>query len=332
MIKPLLSICIATYNRANYIGETLDSIIPQLTDDIELLVVDGASTDNTEKVMGSYLKKSDCIRYIRLPIKGGVDQDYDKAVELAQGEYCWLFTDDDLLKCGAVNAVKSAINSNYWLLIVNADVMDHELSYVLQSRRIKLKENKIYPANEMEMLFIDVMEYISFIGSVVIRRSAWLSRERKTYYGTEFIHVGVLFQRPMTEAAIVISEPYIRIRYGNAQWTNRSIDIWMFKWPTLVWSFKDVSDRAKMSITQREPWKNFKHLFTYRTEGVYDHRAYEKYFSGKKINVCWKFSAWLIACFPRNVFIGIRYLYSRRRSESKVFFDYNFKHKRIKTQ
>ena len=54
MKTPLLSICIATYNRASYIGETLDSIIPQLDDDVELLVVDGASTDNTEDVVRKY--------------------------------------------------------------------------------------------------------------------------------------------------------------------------------------------------------------------------------------------------------------------------------------
>jgi abequosyltransferase len=49
----LLSICIATYNRGGYIGETLDTIIPQLDNDVELLVVDGASTDNTKDVVRS---------------------------------------------------------------------------------------------------------------------------------------------------------------------------------------------------------------------------------------------------------------------------------------
>ena len=51
MTSPLLSICIATHNRADYIGETLDSIIPQLTDEVEIVVVDGASTDATRTVM-----------------------------------------------------------------------------------------------------------------------------------------------------------------------------------------------------------------------------------------------------------------------------------------
>ena len=106
MNRPILSICIATYNRAGFIGETLDSIIAQMDDDVEILVVDGASTDNTEGIMREYTQKESRIRYVRLSAKGGVDQDYDKSVELARGEFCWLFTDDDLLKPGAVAAVK----------------------------------------------------------------------------------------------------------------------------------------------------------------------------------------------------------------------------------
>ena len=58
MKKPLLSICIATYNRANFIGETLDSIILQLTEDVEVVIVDGASTDNTREVVESYVKNN----------------------------------------------------------------------------------------------------------------------------------------------------------------------------------------------------------------------------------------------------------------------------------
>ena len=88
MTKPLLSICVATYNRAEYIGETLESIIPQITDEVEIVIVDGASTDNTSSVVKHYIEVCKQINYIQLPSKGGVDQDFCKAVEFAKGEYC----------------------------------------------------------------------------------------------------------------------------------------------------------------------------------------------------------------------------------------------------
>ena len=123
-----LSICIATYNRADVIGETLAGIIPQLQGGVELVVVDGASPDTTPDVVRSALQgRSDC-RYVRLEKKGGVDQDYCRAVAEARGEYCWLMTDDDLLKPGAVERVLRALQSNPDLLVVNAEVAGRPVS------------------------------------------------------------------------------------------------------------------------------------------------------------------------------------------------------------
>ena len=108
-----------------------------------------------------------------------------------------------------------------------------------------MQHNKVYAPTNMECLFIDALHYLSFIGAVVIRRSIWLSRERESYFGTEFVHVGVIFQKPLPGPALIIAEPYIIIRFGNGQWTPRSFEIWMFKWPKLVWSFKHISDRSQ---------------------------------------------------------------------------------------
>ena len=56
-MQPRLSICIATLNRGAFIGETLDTIVPQLRDDVELVIVDGASKDNTGEVVGRYVAR-----------------------------------------------------------------------------------------------------------------------------------------------------------------------------------------------------------------------------------------------------------------------------------
>jgi abequosyltransferase len=311
MNTPLLSICIATYNRAEYIGQTMDSIIPQLDDDVELLVVDGASTDNTADVVRKYADPR--IRYVRLPVKGGVDRDFCRAVELARGEFCWLFTDDDFLRPGAVSAIKSAISAGYGLIIVNAEVRDQTLGVILKHQRIVMRDNKSYASNDMERLFVDALDYMSFIGAVVIRRSIWLSREQESYFGTEFVHIGVIFQKPLTEPVLVMAEPFIVIRYGNAQWTSRSFDIWMFKWPKLVWSFGHITQEAKMKICQREPWRNLATLAAQRSCGAYDITSYRRFFSSMQTGSLWKFFAWLIAYSPRRIILDLYYLYSRIR-------------------
>jgi abequosyltransferase len=319
VVVPKLSICIATYNRANFIGETLDSIIPQLSDDVELLIVDGASTDNTEEIVQRYVGHDSRIRYLRLPVKGGVDQDYCKAVELARGTYCWLFTDDDVLKPGAVAAVKAAINEGYVLIVVNAEVRDCVLSEILMPQRMVVSGNKAYKSGEMENLFVDGLTYLSFIGAVVIRRDIWLNRERELYFGTEFVHVGVIFQKPLSGDSLVIAEPYICIRFGNGQWKPRSFEIWMIKWPELVWSFMHISIKAKRSVTSLKPWLNPARLIFERGIGAYSIMHYRKYLSALPVSTLCKLCALLIAIFPEKLLASLLYYYCRLIMPNKMF-------------
>src|ERR1700733_7939997 len=96
-----LSICIPTYNRAAFIGKTLESILSQVNESIEIVVMDGASTDDTSEVVASYQSRFKNLVYYRGSTNLGVDRDMATSVELARGAYCWLMSSDDLVKPGA---------------------------------------------------------------------------------------------------------------------------------------------------------------------------------------------------------------------------------------
>lgn len=264
-----LSVCIATFNRAGFIGETLEHLAREFTDDVELVVVDGGSSDGTEQLMAQFVSRHPRTVYRREAVNSGVDQDFDKAVEYASGDYCWLMSDDDLVLPGAVARVLSALASGPDLLVVNAEVWSRGLSLRLKESQLQATSDRDYGSNEQDQLFADAGSYLSFIGGVVVRRAAWLARERKPYYGSMFIHVGVLFQQPLLARASVIARPLIRIRYGNASWSARSFDIWMRKWPGVVWSFPHLPDAAKAQITPRRPATQARTLLWYRAVGVY---------------------------------------------------------------
>lgn len=269
MSAPRLSIVIATLNRAKFIGETLETMVSQLTPEVEIVILDGASTDGTDAVVGGFAQRYPQLKYVRQEKNNGADQDFDRAVELASGRWCWLMTDDDLLKPGAVRRVLDALKSEPSLLLVNAEVRDLDMSRVLEPSRLGFTDDRRYGPEELSRLFADVGAYLSFIGAVIVERSLWLSRQRARYFGSLFIHVGVLFQAPLPREAIVLGEPLISIRYGNALWRPRDFEIWMFKWPELVWSFPDISDEAKETVYPREPWRNLKRLFFFRAKGTY---------------------------------------------------------------
>ena len=136
-----LSICISTINRAALLSETLGSIASQVSDEVELIIVDSSSNSETEKIVAGFGSLCANLRYVRKSLK--FDEAYCKAVELAQGEYCWLFTDDDLLKAGGVAAVLDACRTSAGLIIVNSEVRNVDFSLCLQNRRLPFEVDHI---------------------------------------------------------------------------------------------------------------------------------------------------------------------------------------------
>jgi abequosyltransferase len=270
----IISICIATRNRGSFIGTTLESILTQATDEVEIVVLDGASTDNTEEVVLQYQTRFPRLRYFRQDTNLGIDRDFANAVDLARGDYCWLFCDDDLLKPGAVQAVLAAIKNDYALIIANSEVRNADLSRILQPRRLPLMNNKIYTSDQNQSLMSDVGYYLSFIGCVIIKRQLWVLREKENYFGSYFIHVGIIFQQPVPGNTLAIAEPLVTIRYGNASWLRRYFEIWMFRWPSLIWSFPGFSDSVKARVCPQEPWRNPKRLLLFRAKGCYTKKEY----------------------------------------------------------
>jgi len=301
-----LSICIATYNRGRFIGETLDSIVAQLRPGVEVVIVDGASPDNTAEVAGRYADNP-AIRYIREDCNSGVDNDYDKAVGYAHGRHCWLFPDDDLLAPGAVDRVLEALEDGAVdLLVVDAEIRDVSVRRTLKTRRLAFSGERTYAAEDADRLLQDSGDALSFIGGVIVRRDLWLSRDRARYFGSLFIHVGVIFQGPPIAKAKLLGEPLVRIRYGNAMWRARSFEIWAFKWPDLIWSFPGYGDGPKHRVVPRHPWKNLRWLFRLRAMGSYSVAEYRTYFESRELGL-WRLYLLAIALVPGRVanFLGV---------------------------
>jgi len=312
MTTPLLSFCIATFNRATYIAQTLDCLVAELADDIEIVVLDGGSKDETESIMRRYAAAFPGIRYVRQATNLGVDRDYDGAVQAARGRYCWLMTDDDILKPGAVAAIRAALLAEPSLVVVNAEVRDSLLGRVYEPSRLKITEDRTFATRELGDLLAVAGELLTFIGSVVIRRDVWLARQREPYYGTLFIHVGVIFQAALPGFAHVVATPWIAIRYGNAMWRPREFEIWMFKWPSLVWSFAAVPDWSKSAVTAREPWRDPFRLMFYRAKGTYWRADFERLLRPRMQRGMARFVAWFVSVLPGSVLNAMVLAYFRR--------------------
>lgn len=94
-----ISIIIPTFNRANLLGETLDSILAQSCENWECLIVDDGSTDETDNLLVIYLKKEERFKYFKRPgnkLKGA-NACRNIGLENATGDYVIFFDSDDLM-------------------------------------------------------------------------------------------------------------------------------------------------------------------------------------------------------------------------------------------
>jgi glycosyltransferase involved in cell wall biosynthesis len=274
---PLLSVCIATRNRATWLPTTLDNVLAQCTPEVEVVVVDGASTDATATVVTARAAQHANLRYLPQAVNSGIDGDFDKAVALAKGTYCWLFADDDLLAPGALARVLGVCRAEPDVVVVDAEVRSADLSQVLARRRLPFAGERFYGAGEHARLFADCIQHLSFIGAVIVRREVWLARERSAYFGSEFIHVGVLFQQPLSGHAVVLGAPLVQIRYGVGNWLQRSFEVWMVKWPRLLWSFAWLPEAVRAAASKPKPWRDLNAMLGYRAKGWYTRADYLRF-------------------------------------------------------
>lgn len=93
MEQPLVSVVTITRNRGNLIGRCIASVLAQTYTNIEHIVVDGASDDNTAEVVAGF--QDDRLRFIRLDSNWPIKQTLDYAVSLCRGKYITFLDSDD---------------------------------------------------------------------------------------------------------------------------------------------------------------------------------------------------------------------------------------------
>jgi len=306
----LLSICITTYNRGNYLKQLLLNLNTQLTLEMEIIIVDGGSIDDTHTIAKSFSDKVENIKFINPEKRIGLDEGFDIAVRNSQGKYCWFIPDDDILESEAISKVMGNLHNNLDLLLINMKLMDIELNGVLQNNFFEISEDKIFKHENVNAFFSQLGWVLSYVGSLIIRRSIWTKANSKRYYGSYFIHVGVVLERLVDIKQIkVLKIPLIRYRSGNVSWGANSFEIWYKKWPCLIWkSSLDVD--LKKSITSEKPWRRALSLVKSRGMGEYNYKCFKQFIlkDAKKYEIIIPF---IISFFPERITYYIIILYLR---------------------
>lgn len=90
--RELVSVIVPTYNRKEYIADTIQSILNQTHSNMEIIVIDDGSDSSPEDVLSPF---GDKVKYLYKE-NGGKSSALNEAIKHINGEYIWVFDDDDI--------------------------------------------------------------------------------------------------------------------------------------------------------------------------------------------------------------------------------------------
>ena len=123
--KPLISIITVVRNGEKYLEQTIQSVLNQTYDNIEYIIIDGASTDGTLDIIKKY---EDQIAYWVSEPDGGIYDAMNKGIELATGEIIGILNSDDWYKEDAVSKVTVAFRKSPNSSVFHGDMGRYTLS------------------------------------------------------------------------------------------------------------------------------------------------------------------------------------------------------------
>lgn len=120
---PLVSVIIATKNRAAFLPEAIESVLHQEYQHLELIVIDGGSTDNTEEVVQRYKNVNFIIQH-----NGSIAEAWNLGISVAKGELISFIDSDDIW-----SLLKLRIQVEYLLKHPEIQYVISKIKYFLQS-------------------------------------------------------------------------------------------------------------------------------------------------------------------------------------------------------
>lgn len=158
----MISVCLTTYNGEKYIKEQLNSILPQLKQDDEVIISDDGSTDNTIIILESY---NDARFKIYKNNFKNVVTNFEFVINKSKGDYIFLSDQDDIWHPSKIKEFMNVFSENIevTLLISNLQLIDKDGNNIYR---------EFYKNNFTDKLFNNIIQN-NFIGcSMAFRKEA----------------------------------------------------------------------------------------------------------------------------------------------------------------
>lgn len=163
---PLLSICIPNYNHGSVLGETLASVIAQNLDDVEVIISDNASTDDSLTIIKPF-RKNTRFRVLQQQENVAMSKHWNLVTKAARADWVLVLSADDVLLPDSLAILKANLRTD-------VDAVFFEYDFLGAVGRVKkrpfYKDSAIIPGNEQSKIFLKGNNFP--LSACVFRRDA----------------------------------------------------------------------------------------------------------------------------------------------------------------
>ena len=192
--SPLLTIIVPTYNRADRLSLLLKSIFVDsvlIRDNIEIIIGDNASSDNTEEVLNDFRLLYSKVIIFRNSENVGPDENFCRCLELVKSKYFWIIGDDDLPKKGVIQQIVEILKNNEVdIFYINSEWLPSIKSSTDGEKIHKLNYRKV----ARDEFAAKVNVWMTYISSIIINKERLIGLypdiDIRRFHGTSLVQLG----------------------------------------------------------------------------------------------------------------------------------------------
>ena len=320
----LLTIAIPSNNKTYLLDEAINSILndSEFGKEIDLVISDNSLNENTKNLYYKKYVNHKNINWFESKKFKCLDSNVNRAIELSKSKYVWIFGDDDLIENNILSSLKNYLNNeNPDILILNSKSFN-KLGIVEESR-LPLNFWKIYDKNQDDQFLKEIGGYLTYIGSIIVRKDLWIKYYDKKAIGSFFAHINCIANIKIGRRAHYFPLPAINMRIGSQTWTKQSFLIWHKFYPEIIWNLKNYSRDAKQSVISEYPIKSLKVLIASRAYKRFNFNIWKNIILiSKEINRITKYISFFIAIIPYKLF-SILYIFYIKTYRRKHTFNFS---------
>jgi len=185
MSKIVISFCIPTFNRAKWLYTSVNHILQYKNDDIEIVISDNASPDNTKKIIQSI--KDPRVKYHRHPENLGFDLNLIQCIEMSKGDFIFILSDDDVLELKEVPWLIETMKNNKNLSQIIGSLGDYRpggKNYIIKDEEFTSGEHSLGKLTFRK----------SYLGGTILKRDVLDIDQAKKYLKFNYIHQVFMLQ------------------------------------------------------------------------------------------------------------------------------------------